>query len=70
MRKAKPKNDKQTQALAEAAEMKKRRDDVLMGRRLDLYSEGLSDAEIAQRVGTTAGAIQSWRKKRKLPVNR
>lgn len=35
-------------------------------RRRDLYEEGLSDPEIADRVGVTPSAIAQWRKRREL----
>jgi len=37
--------------------------------RWQLYNQGLSDREIAQRVGITASVVGEWRKRRHLPIN-
>jgi len=39
-------------------------------RRRELYSYGLSDREIAERVDVSRAAIKSWRRSRMLPANK
>lgn len=38
-------------------------------KRLDLYNQGMSDAQIAKRVYVEKNAIQHWRKRRGFPPN-
>lgn len=40
------------------------------GRYLPLYQDGLSDQEIAERLGVSENAVCSWRKRRRLPMNK
>ena len=40
---------------------------MISDNRMELYQQGLKDAEIAKAVGVTQGAITSWRKYRGLP---
>lgn len=37
--------------------------------RMELYSYGMTDSEIAERLGCPAATISSWRYKHKLPAN-
>ena len=37
--------------------------------RTELYKAGLTDSEIAERLGLTTGCVASWRQKRRLPAN-
>ena len=38
--------------------------------RTELYKAGLTDSEIAERLGLTTGCVASWRQKRRLPATR
>ena len=38
-------------------------------RRLELHSQGLTDAEMAAAIGISYGSAYDWRKSRKLPAN-
>jgi len=42
---------------------------MISDNRMELYEQGLKDAEIAKAVGVTQGAITCWRKQRGLMAN-